>query len=102
MTPDVCSRLEGERAGWFSPPVLEMPVYEYKCLHCGKAFEELVGHADEAVNCPACGSQEVRRLLSVPASVRVADARAGGLTCCGRTERCESPPCSDGGGCWRR
>jgi len=24
-----------------------------------------------------------------------------GLTCCGRTERCEKPPCSDDGSCKR-
>ncbi|HOZ06859.1 MAG TPA: zinc ribbon domain-containing protein [candidate division Zixibacteria bacterium] len=41
-----------------------MPLYEYKCLDCGKDFEELVSADQEEVPCPACGSQEASRRLS--------------------------------------
>lgn len=40
-----------------------MPIYEFKCGHCGTVFEELVRNGD-APRCPSCGSGEVQRLLS--------------------------------------
>lgn len=41
-----------------------MPIYEYRCRACGKAFEQLVyGRATAA--CPACGSADVARTLSL-------------------------------------
>ena len=44
-----------------------MPIYEYKCRTCGRRFEMLRsmrdGHA--VAECPACGSGETNRLLSV-------------------------------------
>jgi putative FmdB family regulatory protein len=47
-----------------------MPIYEYACQDCGKAFEELiVRKSDEAeVVCPACKSKEVGRQMSAPAA----------------------------------
>ncbi|MBQ9873629.1 MAG: zinc ribbon domain-containing protein [Thermoguttaceae bacterium] len=45
-----------------------MPIYEYKCEKCGKAFEELVRNASETPNCPSCGSNEVAKRMSAPAS----------------------------------
>ncbi len=47
-----------------------MPIYEYACRACGREFEELVrGPADEAeLACPACGSAELERRLSVCAA----------------------------------
>ncbi len=43
-----------------------MPLYEYRCADCEHEFETLVsaGRADQAT-CPACGTGEVRRLLSL-------------------------------------
>ncbi len=41
-----------------------MPIYEYRCRGCESEFEKLTdGRA--AVTCPACGSPQVMRLLSV-------------------------------------
>ena len=47
-----------------------MPVYEYRCRHCGEAFSRLQRmDADTAeVVCPACGHQDAERLLSSFAS----------------------------------
>lgn len=47
-----------------------MPIYEYVCRACGREFEELVrGPADEAeLACPACGSADLERGLSVCAA----------------------------------
>jgi putative FmdB family regulatory protein len=41
-----------------------MPLYEYSCRACGKAFEALVRASEQSV-CPACGSAELTRLMSV-------------------------------------
>jgi putative FmdB family regulatory protein len=43
-----------------------MPFYEYKCDECGKEYEELVPmQAKEAPPCPACGSKQVERKISL-------------------------------------
>ena len=41
-----------------------MPIYEYKCKHCNKSFEELI-RGNEEVGCPTCGDYDVDRKLSV-------------------------------------
>ena len=55
-----------------------MPLYEYKCVGCEREFEALVSasHADQAT-CPACGTGDVRRLLSLFAAPRGAGQTAG-------------------------
>jgi putative FmdB family regulatory protein len=47
-----------------------MPLYEFQCADCQDDFEELVRSAAAVaeVKCPQCGSQHVRRKLSVFAS----------------------------------
>ena len=44
-----------------------MPMYEYSCAECGKAFEELVPLRERHSKrvCPNCGSRKVERLVSV-------------------------------------
>jgi len=47
-----------------------MPIYEFSCSTCDRSFEELVRSA-EATNevvCPKCGSQHVKRKISLFAS----------------------------------
>jgi len=41
-----------------------MPVYEFECKSCGQRFEELIVGETKALTCPACASEETRRLLS--------------------------------------
>jgi putative FmdB family regulatory protein len=43
-----------------------MPVYEYKCAHCGEKFEAVraMSAADDTVNCPKCGTPKPKRLFS--------------------------------------
>jgi putative FmdB family regulatory protein len=40
-----------------------MPIYEFACEGCGSRFEELV-EAGSVAACPACGSEQTRRLYS--------------------------------------
>lgn len=65
-----------------------MPLFEYRCSACGTKFDELVGHADEAVACPKCHSPKTEKLLSVFAA---ATAGTGSLPSCAR------PGCGAGG-----
>jgi len=78
-----------------------MPVYDYKCQVCGEISEILIRSGrNDFVKCPVCGSSKMDRLLSSSYLVKM-ESRDPGNTCCGRKERCESPPCSFGGNCGR-
>ncbi|MFO1292717.1 MAG: zinc ribbon domain-containing protein [Rubrivivax sp.] len=41
-----------------------MPIYEYACRDCGRAFETLV-RSDTVPECPGCHSRQLERQLSV-------------------------------------
>lgn len=77
-----------------------MPIYEYKCQSCEKVSEVLVHSFSSPGNpsCPGCGNQDMERLVSVPSLV-TEKGKPSGSTCCGRTERCDKPPCSSSGKC---
>jgi putative FmdB family regulatory protein len=78
-----------------------MPIYEYKCRSCGQVIEVLVQgfFSPPTPRCPDC-SQEMERRLSAASLVTEKSSHTG-TTCCGREERCEKPPCSDGQRCHR-
>ena len=79
-----------------------MPIYEYRCEACGAVSEYLVGLGDdERIQCKVCGGSGMKRILSVSSITFQSAWRMHGRTCCGREERCETPPCSDGGTCRR-
>ena len=78
-----------------------MPIYDFKCKKCGKVSEVFVRSADsQDVSCPDCGSSNLERLFSSSYLVKTGSPSSG-ATCCGRAERCETPPCSSGEGCHR-
>ena len=79
-----------------------MPIYDYACADCGHCFELMhqMGGAGE-LKCPSCGSSRVSKQISMPGLIRTASKSQGGQTCCGRSERCDEPPCSAGGACYR-
>jgi putative FmdB family regulatory protein len=62
-----------------------MPIYEYTCNQCGKEFEYLV-RGQERATCPDCGSADLEKRLSVPATPSV---------------RQKPLPIASGGGCGR-
>jgi putative FmdB family regulatory protein len=79
-----------------------MPVYDFRCRECGKVTEILLrSESGKAICCTDCGSHDLERLMSASVSIKTG-ASEPGTTCCGRTERCESPPCSGDDGCCRR
>jgi putative FmdB family regulatory protein len=43
-----------------------MPIYEYRCAACDRAFELLV-RSSTVPRCPTCGATELEKLLSLPA-----------------------------------
>lgn len=62
-----------------------MPIYEYRCVTCGKAYEELLSRADSPTPaCPSCGADNAERLMSVVGGVHVGSPKAS---------------CSSGPGC---
>ena len=69
-----------------------MPIYEYKCIQCGEAFEFL-HRAAEAAECPKCGSRRLKKLLSVFASLSTVNSMP---KCEGTTPACGPDKCRSG------
>ena len=82
-----------------------MPIYEYRCGQCGTVSEFLEGAGEnrEERRCASCGSGKLSKIFSVSnvSSGGHFIGSQGGTTCCGRTERCDTPPCGDSGVCKR-
>jgi len=78
-----------------------MPIYEYRCNKCGKISEILIGvsSGSEMLDCKYCGSNDLIKILSVSSFTVTDSGRVPGATCCGREERCNTPPCETGGAC---
>lgn len=79
-----------------------MPIFEYQCKVCGSVSEFLIGVGqNQTITCKKCGSLEMERILSTPFFLTSTVKSNQGPTCCGREERCETPPCSSEGICKR-
>lgn len=50
-----------------------MPLFEYECRDCGRAFEAFVTAARQPA-CPGCGSASLAKLLSRPGMVGAAES----------------------------
>jgi putative FmdB family regulatory protein len=78
-----------------------MPIYEYRCSDCETISEFLVGVGSKGdLNCKQCGSPKLEKMISASHSPK-SEKQLPGHTCCGREERCSTPPCSAGSGCRR-
>jgi putative FmdB family regulatory protein len=78
-----------------------MPIYEYRCLQCGEISEIFLRSLEgQNIQCPACGSRKLDKLLSASYTLKT-DVSAAGTTCCGSAERCQTPPCSSDNTCRR-
>jgi len=80
-----------------------MPVYDFKCQECGEVSEEFFRtvHGQQSVHCPQCGSERMEKMITASYMIRTNSPSGHGDTCCGRTERCEQPPCSTSDSCHR-
>ena len=78
-----------------------MPIYDYRCSDCGRVWEVLkLSAIEEPPRCPSCNSERTAKMPSAP--FVLSSTPAHGSTCCGREERCDTPPCSGGSdGCHR-
>lgn len=77
-----------------------MPIYEYECVDCGNASEILVrGELNHTIKCPKCGSDNLKKLITASYAIRMNGMHDTSTTCCGRDERCDTPPCSTGETC---
>ncbi len=74
-----------------------MPIYEFRCLHCGKVSEifQGMGDKDDPLQCKYCGSKDIERILSPSAFT----FKEGGFSassegrgrCCERGVSCANP-----------
>jgi putative FmdB family regulatory protein len=82
-----------------------MPTYEYECDSCGHRFERRQRLAEAPLTaCPQCQGPVARVIgsgVGILTSAQGRGQREGcslettGQTCCGRSERCDSPGCDD-------
>ncbi len=60
-----------------------MPIYEYRCLKCGKRvslfIRSIAAAGDAQPRCPSCQSQELRRLVSRVAVLASEESRLDNL-----------------------
>ncbi len=55
-----------------------MPIFEFQCEECGKETERVVfGSETDDVTCPECGSDRMRKKMSVFASCGVGKDAGG-------------------------
>ncbi|MCW5979985.1 MAG: zinc ribbon domain-containing protein [Bryobacteraceae bacterium] len=53
-----------------------MPIYEYKCEHCGAGFEKLMRSSEAAAPaCPECGHERAQKQLSTFAAHAASPSR---------------------------
>jgi putative FmdB family regulatory protein len=58
-----------------------VPLYDYRCEVCGNQFEVRHGFDDSAPLCPACGREQVQRLITTAPAIMggiLTDAGSGG------------------------
>lgn len=57
-----------------------MPIYEYRCEHCGSHFDVLQRIGDDGKNlrCPKCGHERVEKQFSAFATAGGSDTHSAG------------------------
>lgn len=68
-----------------------MPIFEYRCQDCGQIFEFYM-KGKESAECPSCGSQNLKKLLS-----RFNSSVLGGSNGSGLCATCSGGSCSSCG-----
>jgi putative FmdB family regulatory protein len=64
-----------------------MPIFEFLCAECGATTEVLVVSSNDSKTCKACGSVNLKKLLSATSSLSGVAKRGvpgpGDTACCG-------------------
>ena len=64
-----------------------MPLYDYLCMDCGEVCEILVTSSDVSLECAACGSRELKKMMSAHSSLSGTSSSnfpgPGDTACCG-------------------
>ncbi len=70
-----------------------MPIFEFRCMQCGKLFEKLFVNRDEKIEltCPQCHGDSLERVIS-KASYKMAAGKDGG-------PKITTKSCSSGNDC---
>ncbi|MFH1983531.1 MAG: FmdB family zinc ribbon protein [Pseudomonadota bacterium] len=78
-----------------------MPIYDIICSDCGYGGEMLAPTASAPLVCPACGSDNVAKQMSVTSSLTGRSAQAypssGDTACCGQSP--QTAGCAGPGSC---
>jgi len=48
-----------------------MPIYPYHCKECDELWDEVIRYDDKPEKCPACGKDNMERLLGIPQRPKV-------------------------------
>lgn len=81
-----------------------MPIYEIVCRTCGQSGEVMVPSTTAARTCPACGSDDTEKLMSVPSTLSGSPGHhlpgPGDTACCGQQPH--QADCAGPGSCCGR
>ncbi len=60
-----------------------MPLYEYRCIHCGEQFEvrQAMGEDGSSLDCPKCKGGKPKKLISTFSSPSASDSFSIGDSC---------------------
>ncbi len=72
-----------------------MPIYEYRCTQCHKEFECLVLGSNEAISCPDCEDERVKRLMSACNYKSSGDYSSSSSSASSNCSTCSSNNCSN-------
>jgi putative FmdB family regulatory protein len=70
-----------------------MPIFEYRCTDCGHVSEFIILGAAEGLNCKACNSPKLEKLISAHNTMASGSNNFSGTPggCCGAPNSCGTP-----------
>lgn len=84
--------------------MIDMPIFEYKCLECNKNMDLIVSSSFSDVKCAYCGSSKLQKLISAHSSMSGTKSNnmpgPNDTTCCGSSP--QNAGCAGPGSCCGR